>query len=262
MTNLVYDGSFDGFLCAVSRALVPRVDGEEPRIVSLQEREAELFSTEAAVQTDPRISALFRDRFAAVAGDEELETLLLVHSSRDPTRHRLLGEYIRMTFAAAEPIGERHGDPVVSSIRRIRGRVGWEIGKFLGITRFRRVSDGFWYAPVNPDANIAGFLGPHFSDRFPDSTFLVHDATRDIGYLSVRGSGRIVNLSPMPARLRSALARDCEPRIESQWREYFDRISVPERRNPRLQAKNMPRRYWGHLVEKPTGSLLGDSSQG
>lgn len=55
----------------------------------------------------------------------------------------------------------------------------------------------------------------------------------------------------MPDSLREMLANDREPLGETQWRAYFEMIAVPERRNPRLQAKCMPRRYWRNLVEKP-----------
>jgi probable DNA metabolism protein len=248
MTDLLYDGSFDGLLCALEEALGC---AGEPRIVSARERVPDLFANELPLPTSAAAADRMRERFLAVAGEEELETLLLVHSSPATDRHQLLLAYVRATLGAGAPIGARMGMPLVCAVQKIRGRVCWEIGKLLGFIRFRRVAEALWYAAVSPDANLVGFLGPHFSDRFPDDGFLIHDLSRDIGYLSARGSGRLVDLEDMPREARAALARDREPEVESQWREYFARISVTERRNPRLQEHNMPRRYWRHLVEQP-----------
>jgi probable DNA metabolism protein len=248
MIDIVYDGSFDGFLCALGAAL-GRAD--EPRIVSARERAPDLFATELPLPTSMTDADRVRDRLLSVAGEDELKTLLLVHSSAAADRHQLLLAYVRATFDAGSAIGTRMGLPLVCAVQKIRGRVCWEIGKLLGFVRFRRVAEALWYAAVSPDADLVGFIGPHFSDRFPDEGFLIHDLPREIGYVSLRGSGRLVGLEDLPPEARAALADDQEPEVESQWREYFARISVTERRNPRLQERNMPRRYWRHLVERP-----------
>jgi probable DNA metabolism protein len=38
-------------------------------------------------------------------------------------------------------------------------------------------------------------------------------------------------------------------RVQDLWKEYFKKIASPQRRNPALQARNMPKRYWKHLTE-------------
>jgi probable DNA metabolism protein len=251
VTDLVYDGSFDGFLCAVVRCLQ-----EEARIFSMEERVPDLFNQERPLATDAGEAREFARRFTRIAGAEELETLLLVHAARDPLRHRLLLEYARMTLRAGESVADRLGVPLVLAVQKIRGRVTWEIGKLMGFVRFTKVAEELWYAPVEPEANIVGFLGPHFSDRFPDQRFLIHDTRRGIGYHRARGAGGLVDLRAMPDRLREALGRDSEPLVQTQWRAYFDRIAIPERRNPRLQDRNMPRRYWKNLVEQPGCAVM------
>jgi len=248
MRELVYDASFDGFLCALVRVLPL---AEEVRVTPDSERCADLFARVENVVTDVALASRFRKRFTDVAGEEEMETLLLVHASNDPRRHDLLLSYVRATRAARTAVGDRMGDPFVCAVQKIRGRVEWEIGKMLGFARFRRAAPGFWYAPMRPDANIVGFLGPHFADRFPDEDFLIHDTRRDIGYRGSRGVGGLVDLRGLPAGARAALEKESEPDFPSQWQAYFNRIAVPERRNPRLQAHNMPRRYWSNLVEEP-----------
>jgi probable DNA metabolism protein len=249
--DLVYDGSFDGLLCALARCL-----GEEraARIVSREERVPDLFSQERILPTDPATAEAFRDRFSRAAGPDELETLLMAHASAEPRRHDLLLGYARLALEAGGPVADRMGIPVVCAVQRLRNRVAWEIGKLMGFLRFHRSCGGLWYAPARPDANIVGFLGPHFSDRFPDERFLIHDTGRGLGWRGEPGAGGIVDLRGMPEELARSLERDEEPGVQAQWQAYFRRIAIPERRNPRLQDRNMPRRFWKTLVEVPRGA--------
>ncbi len=250
MTELLYDGSFEGFLCAARRSLA--LPGPV-RIVDLEEQAGELFPPGLEIPTIRKTALEMQERFMAIAGSEELETLLLVHAAAGPGRLALLVEYVRETFRAGTGIGGRMGSPLVVAVQKVRARVVWEIGKLLGFIRLRGSVTGVWYSAIEPEANIVGFLGPHFSERFPDQELLIHDLRREIGYWSAGGEGGIVELRGMPARLRALLIADREPLVESGWRAYFDAIAIPERRNPRLQAQLMPRRYWKNLVEQPRG---------
>jgi len=228
----------------------------------MEERVPDLFSGEQPLATDPTAAHGFKRMFVDTAGAEELETLLLVHSSNDPRRHELLRDYVRMTLAAGTSVADRMGVPLVLAVQKTRNRVTWEIGKLMGFIRFRKTGADLWYAPVEPEANVVGFIGPHFADRFPDGCLLIHDTRRGIGLCSVRGTGGIVDLRAMPDGLREALRRDSDPLVQSQWRAYFDSVAIPERRNPRLQDRNMPRRYWKNLVEKPGSAAMGKDQEG
>jgi probable DNA metabolism protein len=41
-----------------------------------------------------------------------------------------------------------------------------------------------------------------------------------------------------------------EAEFQILWKEYFNNITITERKNPRLQKQYMPVRYWKHLIEK------------
>jgi probable DNA metabolism protein len=250
MTELLYDGSFDGFLCAAWRYL--SIPGPV-RMSELSEQATELFRPAFSIPTDPETARRMQDRFVAAAGVEELKTLLLVHAASDPRRLTLLMDYVRETLRAGTGIGDRMGSPLVVAVQKMRAHVLWEIGKLLGFVRLRRSATGVWYAPISPEANVVGFLGPHFAERFPDQDLLLHDVPRGIAFWCTRGAGGIVDLQGVPTRLHALLSTDREPLVESTWRAYFDAIAIPERRNPRLQEKLMPRRYWKDLIERPQG---------
>jgi hypothetical protein len=128
------------------------------------------------VRTDDKAAGRMSRRIGSCAGTDELDTLLLVYSSTSPDRHRLLLSYIRLTFR----------------------RVSLEMAKFLGFVRFRRVGGNLYYAPVHPDADIVGLIGPHFAERFRDQALIVHDIGRGAAFWSDRGASGIVDLTGLP----------------------------------------------------------------
>ncbi len=267
MTRFVYDGSFNGFLCAVSMALSASA---QAAIAPIEDGVADLFFQDVPVVSEDGPARSLRARIVAAAGEEEMETLLLAQASGNPEAPELLLKYISLTLAAGAPLGDNAALPEVLGVQRIRNRVSLEIHKFLGFVRLRKVGGCVYYARIEPDANIVGFIGPHFADRFRDQSTLIHDTRRNTGFwrdAGARNGGSLVDLSRMPPELERALAADAggwdgaeerqappapadESLVQSLWMRYFSRIAIPERRNPGLQARLMPRRYWKNLVEK------------
>jgi probable DNA metabolism protein len=252
MTRFIYDGSFDGFLCAAAGAMSAQGDGSpEAGIAPAGCAQGELFCTDIPVVTDARISGALLRRFAAVAGREEADSLVIAQASADPDAPGLILKYIRRTLERG-PVVDDISRPEVLEVRRIRDRVMLEIHKLMGFVRFRKTGNRLYYASLEPDSNIVGFIGPHFSDRFRDQAFIIHDVKRGIAFWHDArpggGSSGIAEIPPLPPELSAAAAAD-QDAVQAMWREYFTRIAVPQRRNPALQAKNMPRRYWKYLTE-------------
>ena len=61
-----------------------------------------------------------------------------------------------------------------------------------------------------------------------------------------------------------------EMQIREGWRRYFHSIAIGPRRNPRLQAGHMPKKYWEYLPEmdeneafmRGSGAVSGLDSSG
>ncbi len=247
MTDFVFDGSFDGFLCAA------RVSSGTlgARVVTFDCRTDDLFSEIVHVRTVDAEAREMRRRLVACAGAGELETLALVHASASGDRHRLMLAYLRLTLDSGRSIAADVTVPDVLAVRKIRDRVSLEIARFLGFVRFRKVAANRYYAPVNPDADIVGFIGPHFAERFPDQALIIHDIGRDVAFWSYQGAKGIADLAGRSAEEYGRRSTDCDPGVEELWRKYFAAIANPERRNPSLQRKLMPVRYRTLLVERP-----------
>jgi probable DNA metabolism protein len=260
VTRFLYDGSFEGFLCAVSTALRSR---GRATIAPRECGPNDLFFQDAPVVSEDAPARALRAKIVAAAGEQEMETLLLAQASQDPETPGLLLRYISLILATGASIRDNAALPEVLDVQRIRSRVSLEIHKFLGFVRLRRIGGRVYYAAIEPDSNIVGFIGPHFADRLRGQSILIHDARRSIGFwrdaaAGAGSPGGLVDLSPMPPALSRALAPGAsefpalpdEALFQAMWRNYFTTIAVPERRNPGLQSRFMPRRYWKNLVEK------------
>jgi len=228
---------------------MPDAVPQEAGVAPFAAAQADLFSRRVEVVTDPSEAAALDGELRRIGGGAEIEVLLRCHASGDGRAPSLLLHYVAETLRGGRPVGSRLTDPRILAVRKLDEKVRFEISRFMGLVRFRRAAENLWYAPVNPDADIVGFLGPHFADRLSGQSFLIHDERRDTAFWHGDGAFGIAVLSRMPGALRERLRGEAEPEISALWKEYFRRIAIPQRRNPRLQARLLPRRYRPCLVE-------------
>ncbi len=253
MIRFIYDGSFEGFLCAASAALRETgagADSDGITLSAVESGDGDLFSEVRRIAADAGEAARMARRIREASGQDELDSLLFTHASWRPEVPRLLFHYVARTLKEGRVLRGDAADPLILMMCRIQNQVSREINKLMGFLRFVRVAERIYYAALSPDNNVVGFLGPHFADRFPDMSFLIHDIRRGLAFRhDPSGDGSMILLPNLPPDLASSLAGESERLIPAMWKEYFRRIAIQERKNPRLQAAFMPRRYWKHMTE-------------
>jgi probable DNA metabolism protein len=137
-------------------------------------------------------------------------------------------------------------DDTVFKVADTFRRVEHEVHKMLGFVRFQQVEGGIYYASISPDFNIVELLAPHFAERLSDQKWIIHDVRREIAALFNKGKWIMTEFTA------EDIPRDTdeEKYYKRLWKEFFNTLAIPSRRNPRLQRRLMPRRYWEHLPEK------------
>lgn len=253
MVYYLYDGSFEGFLTAIAAALA---SGEEVEGIAAQAAcQFSLFRREVQVVADDgaatRLMADVSRRFSKEIG---LDIGYCFLSEVDGFEN-VIFRYIRLLLEKGELAGQNAANPLVFQVQRLRGKVAYEVHRFHGFVRFRKMSDGIFYAPIAPDHNIVQLLAPHFQARFADQCFLIHDVKRGTGiYYDRRRCDFLPRVMIPEEAMTTASGNEKhwdkdESAYQQLWKGYFQSIVIEERRAKQRQRQCLPARYWRYLVE-------------
>jgi probable DNA metabolism protein len=240
-----YDGSPDGLLCAIADALRRK---ESPAAIAGPERESLLFSDRVhAVQTDEmradQVISYFRQKVSKEAARNLIHCLA---GPFDGMELELLA-YYRMGQQFGRMVDRDHADVHVHAVHQAARAVAREIHRFKGLIRFRKLRDGLFWAPFEPDYDIISALAPHFRQRLPDQRWMLHDLRRDRAVVW-DGKRLYAELQPESLLMENPLSED-EAEVRKMWKTFFRNVSIEGRRNSKLQARCMPLRYWKWLPE-------------
>jgi probable DNA metabolism protein len=181
----------------------------------------------------------------AFSGDL-FDLVLLIWMSEESLEGLLLRVCAEAALHGPELLAD-HGRAEVRALTRAAYKVTHEIHRLEGLARFSPRADGLLCAPLEPDANVVAALLPYFSRRFGAEDFALLDARRHLAF--ARRGGRVESASGEEA-LAFLPAPDSTRDEETElWRIYFKSTENPARRNPSLQRRLMPARYWRYLPE-------------
>ncbi|MDX1418353.1 MAG: TIGR03915 family putative DNA repair protein [Rubricoccaceae bacterium] len=249
MTLYVYDGSYDGLLSALYRALQDGRAAHEAAVRARHVRtatQADLFADEVAVATNPARARRLRDALRRRTGSDALEArLYYAFLSEAEGWDRLVADAVLGLATTA------HLDPRldhVHALEALERRVRRETHRMHAFVRFEEHSDHSLRATIAPDHHVLPLIGDHFAARYPAEHWRIHDARRRLTLvhepdgdprlqITADGDGRT---APSPA----------ENEFQALWQQYYRATNIPARRNLRLHVQHVPRRYWPYLTEK------------
>ena len=158
MTIYRYDGSFEGFLCAVAECL--DAGDNQPEFVQEGDSHAVgLFAGDTCeVETVRDRAVAFRARFVETVSQYAFATGRYAFHSQKAGIERLVWLYLKLGLEVRGRLGGMLTVEPVHSINRIARRVSHEAHKFKGFVRFRDVEAGFLYAQIEPEADILTFI--------------------------------------------------------------------------------------------------------
>jgi len=185
---------------------------------------------------------LFRRRMGSVA----IRQMTLCWLSELPGCGSDILSYAALGMQVSRKITGMEAHPAVRTLHAKARRVNNEVHRLMGLLRFRRCPEGYC-AEIEPDHNLLPLLAPQFIPRMGRCRWAIHDAKR--GLWAVFDDNRLYYTEAVPA-----FAVYCDDPAEDLWRTYYDTVAIEGRFNPACQKNFMPKRYWKHLVEDPTGA--------
>ena len=246
MALLIHDGSFNGLLCALAAAF----DTADPPDDILPEDafQGMLFADEIRVTADDRTASALSDKICKGISKQAFRCLLHAHLSDLPDLGLPCYHYLSAGFRHGAAIDGWHASASVRSVHEAARKTTREIHRLKGLLRFRELSDGTLWAPVEPDHQVILPLALHFKRRLPNECGIIHDLHRG---MAVRWMNGQVHYIDPPSISSITLAGD-ENEVQRLWNTYFRSGTIRERVNPSLQKRCMPVRYWKWLTETPT----------
>ncbi|RNC66257.1 TIGR03915 family putative DNA repair protein [Proteiniphilum sp. X52] len=253
MVVFTYDNTFDGLLSCVFFAYEQR---KFPDLILSESDQKPLFIDEQYhVDTEKEKSNRVWKGLGKKISKFARNMLLSVWLSELPETTMLLFRYIRKNIDHPQGIEMNFGDDDVLRVKDIAQKVGADARKLIQFVRFQETADGIWFAPVSPRYNVLSLIVPHFTSRYAGQPWIIYDTERNTGlYYDMRTVQEITfsqkDLVELKSgRLDNEKLSDEEAFFQKMWKEYFQRITVKERINLKLQRQHMPRRYWKYLPE-------------
>ncbi len=268
MMTYIYDGTFPGLLTAIYKWLQGGQTGDN--ITTLSGFEPDLFTQPEIIPTDLSLAGKLLEIIAGKLTKPAFYDLYFCFLSEESGIETVIADFIQKSLKYGCGFERNFADGTARNIRKTSDRVSYEIHRFHGFVRFRKMSDGIYYAPIEPDHNILELLAPHFSARFADQSWFIHDLRRHKGLYydgtrtgaeaqcrlvtgveakpeAILSTGQMRNLE---LGFGSGIFETDEPHYQELWNEYFKGIAIHERENKKLQRQHMPERYWKHMIER------------
>jgi probable DNA metabolism protein len=261
MVSYIYDGTFEGLLTVFAMAISYNTDIGD---ISHGELQPDLFTEIQEVATDPDVASCFLESIAKRISRIVLLDIGYCFLSEEPGIEKVILEYVRLILDQGEMVTQNYANSSVFKIRRTCDKVTHEMERMSGFIRFRKLSQGIYYAPIAPDHNVIQLIAPHFKARFSDQLWLIHDTKRKTGIYYDKLQCQFIPWIEMSDEVITANTHFIageersiydvkEMDYQKIWDQYFQEIAIPERLNKRQQRQRMPERYWRYLVENVEG---------
>jgi len=244
MNVYIYDGSFDGLLTLIYKSYHNRQSPN--KIISSQEEQTDFLATYINIITDGEKAKKVYDAIIQKISYDALSNVYYAFLSEQPGCEMSIFNYIRLGFKIGKSIDDYLSKDIVLGIHDLSTKVNRERHAMLGLIRFVELDRGLLYAKFGPKYNVLSLVSPHFAKRLASEKWVIFDENRELASIFNGEEWYITEI-----KLQNDFEiSDKEKLFQSLWKNYFDNISIKERKNLKLQQKNMPKRYWKYLTEK------------
>lgn len=240
--DYLYDGTFEGLLtCIHNHYYIEKATG----IFTKDCYQPSLINSFQEVETDGLKATTVYEAIERKISSYDLKRIYRAYLSSVPEKEMKILNYVVLGFQRGSSISLLHGNPVVLEVQAIEKKISVERERMLQFVRFSVMEGGIMYAKIEPDHDVLELIGDHFSDRFRNDPFIIHDVKRDKALIACQRKWYISRFTGEDIPRES----DEERQYQRLWQTYFDHIAIKERTNPRCQKNFMPVRYWKHLTE-------------
>ncbi|MBV7440019.1 TIGR03915 family putative DNA repair protein [Weeksellaceae bacterium TAE3-ERU29] len=251
MTNLVYDGTFEGLMTAIFEVFEYRFSDVEitPEYSFKQEN---LFAEVHKVITNQEKSERVLKKLKEGIGKEGLNKLLLIYLSENERLERIILTIVRQSVKFKnENVFNNLADETIIEASKICKSVGREIHRMYAFVRFEKLEDGVFFSKIEPDFNVLPLIKNHFKNRYKDQKWLIYDVKRNYAlFYDLKNCEILYPSDNFNLNNLDVLLHEEEKNYQKLWQRYFIKTGIEERKNTKLHVRFLPKRYWKYLTEK------------
>lgn len=244
MNVYLYDGSFEGLLTAIFYAYGDRQFSDIKQEESYQ---PDLLSTARSIVAEEDKAQRVLDSVNKQLSFSVLDNLYSLYLSEIDGCERLALQYLKLCYRYSANINLAKHNQIIYQVDSYRHKLRLEAQRMKGFVRFHQIGPMMFYAKIEPDHNILPLLMHHFTTRFSDQYFIIHDLKRQYGLVYDQKSAYFIHITQAQSQELAHLAN--QDQYEQLFKIFFNAINIPERQNHKQQLSYMPKRYWKHLYE-------------
>lgn len=249
MQIYVFDGSFAGFLTLLFEWYTHKPG--EIEICKTDDYQTNMMDETIFVQTDEsradRVSKGLQKKLSKDGWRRLYCTFLSEMADSLPHLFRFARYVLDHDFS----VEKNYGHPDVLYIAQMARKVEREKHHIEAFVRFEQTPDGLHYAPVSPKYNVLPLIVHHFKNRYSSQSWVIYDLPRKYGIFYNGQNVQYIQMQFTLANNRALFPsmETKESAYQQLWKTYFNSTNIEARKNLKLQAQSMPKRFWKYLTE-------------
>lgn len=244
LKEYIYDNTFEGLLTAIFYAYGCK---EDCIITKSRDYISSFLNEVSDISTEyDKFDRVYKSIIEKL-NREILTNVYYLYLSDIPSSDSLVLRYLKLCYKHGANINLAKNNDIIILVDKYTRRVAGEAHRFTGFVRFKEMAPLSFYSSIEPDHNILPLILNHFTRRFSDQNFIIHDLKRELAIIYNKKSAIITDLKKEDSKVfTSSTAQD---EFEALWKTFYNSVNIKERKNHRLRNRSMPKRYWAHLTE-------------
>lgn len=242
--ELLYDGTFEGLLTAIFYAYPMK---EQVIITNNKNYMPNMLNTITNIKTESDKCERVYKSIMSKLDNTVLSNIYLMYLSEINSCESIILKYLKLCYKYGTSINLAKNNDTIILIDKYCKKVNIEAERFRQFVRFKEIAPLSFYAKIEPDHNILPLIIDHFTERFSDQKFIIHDLKRELALVYDKENSFITFLSKEESKKILSLSTDNT--FENLFKVFYKSTTIKERINLKCRDNFMPRRYHKNLTE-------------
>ena len=238
---VIYDGSFEGFLTLVYEVYYQKLN---PKKILKELPNSLILDDIRVIESDEIKSLKVLEALKKKFTKKHFETIFHIFMCDSVEFELDLLHFIILGFKSQKEL-ENINYPFVFNIQNLEKELFRYSHKMTGFIRFSELEDGTLYGKIETKFNIVYHLGTHFSERFNNQNYIIHDIKRKLAFVKIGNTHQVQEVATFDEPTMSVN----EEKFSNLWKTFFASVAIQSRKNLKLQRQMVPLIYRTFMTE-------------